>query len=83
LDNAMNWDELRRMADEERIKRRAYSLERDRTNRPIVLARKGSLWTVYYYERGEILDEHIFKTEDEAYTFLFNLQKEDPGTREG
>ncbi len=77
----MNWDDLKRIADEEGIVRRAYSLERDRVDNQYVVGRQGSRWTMYYYERGQRLNEHLFENEDEACTFLLNQLRRDPTTR--
>ncbi|MFC1925921.1 hypothetical protein ACFLW2_04405 [Chloroflexota bacterium] len=79
----MKWNDLIRLADEEKIKRSVYSLERDREDYQFVLGRLGPLWTVYYFERGEKIDKKFFFSEDKACRFLLNTLLEDPGTREG
>ena len=80
----MNKEELKRALDKDRIDSHYYSLNgldnllyEGRT----ILEKGKNGWLVYYYERGEKWDIHVFKTEDEACTFLFNRITQDPNTR--
>ena len=77
----MNWSDLSRLAEREGIVPRAYSLEVDRVDNQYVLGRQGLSWTVYYYQRGQKLDERVFRNEDEACVFLLDELRRDPTTR--
>jgi len=78
---AVNFDQLKCIADQEGIVRRAYSLEAERIDNQYVLGRQGSSWTVYYFERGERLGIYSFPTEDEACAFLLDELRRDRTTR--
>ena len=80
----MNKEELKKALGHEKIDPRYYSLEglldRNFDDR-FILEKPFTKWFVYYYERGEKHDIHVFTTEDEACKYLLETLVRDPLTR--
>ncbi len=80
----MNKEELKKALDKEGIHPHYYSLNGlqggpyDGTS---ILDKEGNKWLVYYFERGEKWDMHVFDTEDEACRFFLKWISSDPMTR--
>jgi hypothetical protein len=80
----MNTQELNKKLDDAKINPQYYSLngfEGGIYNDRIILEKEGAHWLVYYTERGNKYDIHVFNTEDEACLFLFNWINRDPSIK--
>jgi hypothetical protein len=69
----MNREGLRYRLEQERIIHRAYSLFGllDDDNR-FILDKEQDKWVVYYFERGERIDQKTFEAEEEACQYFLN-----------
>ena len=80
----MNREELKEVLDKEKIDPHYYSLDGlagGPYDNVMILEKEGSRWLVYYYERGEKWDIHVFETEDEACKLLLQRILRYPDTR--
>jgi hypothetical protein len=74
--------ELQNILSAHRVRPRAYSIEGlGADEEQYRLEKSGSLWSVYYYERGNRNDVRSFDKEEEACSFLLDLLLADPTTR--
>ncbi len=55
----------------------AYDLDGGHPSECYVLAKEGSLWSVYYSERGQESNKRQFSTEDIACEYLLKILRED------
>ncbi len=78
----MKIPELQDILSAYRVRPRAYSIEGfGADEEQYRLEKSGSLWSVYYCERGDRNDVRYFDKEDEACSYLFGLLLADPTTR--
>lgn len=80
----MNKEELKTVLQREGIDSRFYSLHGlagSSYDDVQILEQEGSKWIVYYVERGEKSQIHLFNTENEACLFLLEKLRRDPTTR--
>jgi hypothetical protein len=78
----MKIPELRRALAEHGINSRAYSIGEDRKDdEQYRLAESEGLWIFGYLERGNMVNERWFATEDEACDYFLRSLLADPTTR--
>jgi hypothetical protein len=79
----MNTEDLKRIVEEEGFIRRVYSIDGDYLDNQLVLKKEGTVWAVFYYERGARWNERLFNTEDEACNNFLERLRRDRSARRG
>lgn len=77
----MNLHELALLLDRSGIRPDAYSLEGGVPDDRYCIEKRGSLWYVYYAERGQRNVERLVITEDDACQYLLEVLQRDPSTK--
>jgi hypothetical protein len=78
----MKVSELLNTLSAHRVRPRAYSIDGfDADEEQYRLEKSGTLWAVYYYDRGNKNDVCYFDKEEEACSYLLDLLLADPTTR--
>lgn len=73
--------ELKQILEKEKYNPHSYSLNGIKPYECYCLEESYGTFYVFYYERGNRLDERAFKSEDEACEYLYDLLKNDETTR--
>jgi len=75
----MNREELKQLLEKEGINPRFYSIYGPLGDEfRYILNKEISMWTVYYTERGKIINKQLFNTEDEACRYFLAWIKRYP-----
>lgn len=77
----MNKAELLNILVNEGFNSRAYSLNEGQADEALCLRREGSLWVVFYSERGLESGKASFHTEAEACEHFLSEMRSDPTTK--
>ena len=80
---AMTTDELRAALVAHHIRADVYDLSGNPGNEVYVLRNDGSVWSVFYSERGHERGTRFVTTESEACSYLLDLLLSDPTTKSG
>ncbi len=78
----MNLPDLLSALDAAGVAKAAYAIDNDYANEAYVLTKDGSLWAVYYSERGLKTGLRLFSDQEAACDYFCERIIKDPTTRQ-